>query len=41
MPIAGTELLWASNTTSDVLIDTTNSNYYVLLCRALVHGRRS
>ncbi len=25
------QLLWASNTTSDVLIDTANSNYYVLL----------
>jgi hypothetical protein len=31
VPITGTQLLWASNTTSDVLIDTTNSNYYVLL----------
>ena len=31
VPIVGTELLWASNTTSDVLIDTTNNNYYVLL----------
>jgi hypothetical protein len=30
-PIVGTSLLWASNTTSDVLIDTTNNNYYVLL----------
>ncbi len=30
-PIVGTQLLWASNTTSDVLIDTSNSNYYVLL----------
>ena len=31
VPIVGTQLLWASNTTSDVLIDTTNNNYYVLL----------
>src|SRR4030095_1053808 len=31
VPIVGTQLLWASNTTSDVLINTTNSDYYVLL----------
>ncbi len=31
VPVVGTQLLWASNTTSDVLIDTTNSNYYVLM----------
>ena len=31
VPIVGTQLLWASNTTSDVLIDTTNNNYYALL----------
>ena len=31
VPIVGTQLLWASNTTSDVMIDTTNNNYYVLL----------
>ena len=31
VPIVGTELLWASNTTGDVLIDTSNNNYYVLL----------
>jgi hypothetical protein len=31
VPIVGTQLLWASNTTSDALIDTTNNNYYVLL----------
>jgi len=30
-PIVGTQLLWASNTTNDVLIDTTSNNYYVLL----------
>jgi hypothetical protein len=31
VPIVGTRLLWASNTTSDVLIDTSNNDYYVLL----------
>ena len=31
VPITGTQVLWASNTTSDVLIDTSNSNYYVLM----------
>ncbi len=31
VPIVGTQLLWASNTTSDVLISTANNNYYVLL----------
>ena len=31
VPIVGTQLLWASNTSADVLINTTNSNYYVLL----------
>ncbi len=31
VPIVGTQLLWASNTTSDVLINTANSNYYALL----------
>ena len=31
VPIVGTQLLWAANTTSDVLIDTANNNYYVLL----------
>ena len=31
VPIVGTQLLWASNTTNDVLIDTATSNYYVLL----------
>jgi hypothetical protein len=30
-PIAGTQLLWAANTTSDVLIDISNNNYYVLV----------
>jgi hypothetical protein len=31
VPVVGTQLLWASNTTSDVLIDTSNNNYYVLI----------
>ena len=31
VPIAGTQLLWASNTTSDVLINTASNDYYVLL----------
>ena len=30
-PIVGTQLLWAANTTSDVLIDITNNHYYVLI----------
>lgn len=31
VPIAGTQLLWASNTPNDVLIDTNTNHYYVLL----------
>jgi hypothetical protein len=31
VPIVGTQLLWASNTTNDALIDITSNNYYVLL----------
>src|SRR5215472_8736285 len=31
VPIVGTQLLWASNTTNDVLIDTATNYYYVLL----------
>ena len=31
VPIVGTQLLWASNTTSDVIVNTSNSDYYVLL----------
>ena len=31
VPIVGTQLLWASNTTNDVLVDTTSNSYYVLL----------
>ncbi len=30
-PIATTGLLWAANTTSDVIVDTSNNAYYVLL----------
>jgi hypothetical protein len=30
-PIVGTQLLWAANTTSDVLIDINNNYYYVLI----------
>jgi hypothetical protein len=30
-PIVGTQLLWASNTTSDVFVNTANNGYYVLL----------
>jgi hypothetical protein len=30
-PIAGTTLRWASNTANDVVLDTANSEYYVLL----------
>ena len=39
VPIVGTQLLWASNTTSDVLIDTATSNYYVLLAGRWFRGR--
>ncbi len=43
VPIVGTQLLWASNTTSDVLIDTANNNYYVLMSgrwfRSAAHRR--
>ena len=31
VPIVGTSLLWAANTTGDVLIDTNSNSYYVLL----------
>ena len=31
VPIAGTQLLWATNTTNDALIDTTTNDYYLLL----------
>ena len=31
VPIVGTGLLWASNTTSDVLVDTASKDYFVLL----------
>jgi hypothetical protein len=31
VPLVGTQLLWASNTTSDVLINLANNNYFALL----------
>ncbi len=31
VPITGTPLLWATNSATDVLVDTTNNAYYVLL----------
>ena len=31
VPVSGTQLLWAANTTSDVFIDTSNSQYYTLI----------
>lgn len=31
IPIAGTGLLWAANTSADVIVDTADSNYYVLM----------
>ncbi|MCP5250045.1 MAG: hypothetical protein H6942_16205 [Candidatus Accumulibacter sp.] len=31
VPIAGTGLLWAENTTADVLVNTANNDYYTLL----------
>ena len=31
VPVTGTGLLWASNTSADVIVDTTNNNYYVLI----------
>jgi hypothetical protein len=41
VPIVGTQLLWASNTSADVLINTANSNYYVLLAAAGSPAARS
>ncbi len=38
VPVVGTLLLWASNTTSDVLIDTSTNNYYVLLAGRWFRG---
>ena len=31
VPISGTQLLWAANTTADVFVATGNNNYYVLM----------
>jgi hypothetical protein len=39
VPIVGTQVLWASNTTSDVLIDTITNDYYVLLAGRWFKGR--
>ena len=38
VPIVGTQLLWASNTTSDVIIDITSNTYYVLLAGRWFRG---
>ena len=38
VPIVGTGLLWASNTTSDVLIDTSSNTYYALLAGRWFRG---
>jgi hypothetical protein len=38
VPIVGTQLLWASNTTSDVLINTANNDYYALLAGRWFRG---
>jgi hypothetical protein len=38
VPIQGTGLLWASNTTSDVLVDTADNRYYVLLAGRWFRG---
>jgi hypothetical protein len=31
IPVTGTSLLWAENTTADVLVNTANNDYYTLL----------
>ena len=38
VPVVGTQLLWASNTTSDVLIDIAANTYYVLLAGRWFRG---
>ena len=38
VPIVGTGLLWASNTTSDVIIDTSSNTYYALLAGRWFRG---
>ena len=38
VPIVGTQLLWASNTTSDVLIDIASNTYYALLAGRWFRG---
>ncbi len=38
VPIVGTGLLWASNTTSDVMVDTADNRYYALLAGRWFRG---
>ena len=38
VPIIGTSLLWAANTTSDVLVDTASKDYFVLLAGRWFRG---
>ncbi|MCC6380641.1 MAG: carbohydrate-binding family V/XII [Burkholderiales bacterium] len=38
VPVVGTGLLWASNTTSDVLVDTADNRYYALLAGRWFRG---
>ena len=38
VPIVGTQLLWAANTTSDVLVDIVTGDYYVLLAGRWFRG---
>ena len=38
VPIVGTQLLWASNTTSDVLIEMASNTYYALLAGRWFRG---
>src|SRR5437764_12562614 len=38
VPIVGTQLLWASNTANDVLIDLATNGYYVLLAGRWFHA---
>jgi hypothetical protein len=39
VPVTGTALLWAQNTTADVLVDTASNDYYVLLSGRWYRGR--
>jgi hypothetical protein len=38
VPLPGTPLLWASNTASDVFVDTTNNDYYMLIAGRWYRG---